>query len=337
MTVRVTGVSAAGEKILTEAKELSFIAGDGEVCDVLEGTVIYMKVGEEALVRCESSEACVGGLLNLPAGLETPIMIQLSVLRFDKALEKWDLDSTGRLARARSRRAIAAELFKKGRTRLSAQHYESAAELFSQLDFFPTEDRSEAAELRRICWLNQAMCVLRMGNMKSVITLCDKVLTEDPTNPKARFRRAKARLEQKEYEGAVEDLNRLLEVEPNSTDGQKLLREAKRLWKKSDERQASTFAKMCGGFGSMPERTDRRDDDIVAMPDIEAEYAKIAQRHGIAFPPKATPESQSAPAQLPPETSGNNADASEMACTGETADVEMTGAEAVAASAGDAC
>jgi len=259
---------------------------------------------------------------------------------FRQGFGKWDLDSAGRLARARLRRATAAELFKKGRTRLTAQHYENTAELFSQLDFFPTEERPEAAELRRICWLNQAMCMLKMGNMKSVITLCGKVMSEDPDNPKARFRRAKARLEQKEYDGAIEDLNRLLEIEPTSTDGQKLLRDAKRLWKKNNERQASTFAKMCGGFGSMPERTDRRDDDIVAMPDLEAEYAKIAQRHGIVLPPKGTPGAPVNQSEVPPaSTSGNNDDAPndrDYACTGDSVDVEMVGSAATTAPAGEA-
>merc|ERR1712151_760651 len=51
-----------------------------------------------------------------------------------------------------------------------------------------------------------------------------------------------------------------------------------------------TFAKMCAGFGTMPERTDRRDDALVVMPDLDQEYAKIAQEHGLPVRSKAKPD-----------------------------------------------
>merc|ERR1712113_1339120 len=45
---------------------------------------------------------------------------------------------------------------------------------------------------------------------------------------------------------------------------------------------------MCNAFGDMPERTDRRDDELVVMPDIEQEAIDIALKHGLPMPQRAS-------------------------------------------------
>merc|ERR1712205_279034 len=106
-----------------------------------------------------------------------------------------------------------------------------------------------------------------MRNWKSARSLCDDVLKEDPCSSKALFRRGSAQLELKEYDKAINDLSRLLELEPSSAEGRKLLRQAKRVKKETDKRQSPVFSRMCDALGQMPERTDRRDDDIFEMPE----------------------------------------------------------------------
>ncbi|CAE8635758.1 unnamed protein product, partial [Polarella glacialis] len=92
----------------------------------------------------------------------------------------------------------------------------------------------EARELGRVAKLNRAACLLKLGDFKTVKDLCSQVLKEDPCNPKALFRRSKAQVSLKEYSAAIEDLERLLQVEPESSEGQKLLKEVRLLQKKND-------------------------------------------------------------------------------------------------------
>merc|ERR1712070_410964 len=107
-----------------------------------------------------------GGLLGLPEGLEPPIMIHIELLSFERVPEKWDLNSSQRLERARDRKAVATELFKRGRIRLACQHYENIAGFFTALDFFKAGDeQKQALELRRVAKLNRAMCMLKLGGM----------------------------------------------------------------------------------------------------------------------------------------------------------------------------
>mmetsp|Transcript_178760 Transcript_178760/g.567238 ORF Transcript_178760/g.567238 Transcript_178760/m.567238 type:complete len:594 (-) Transcript_178760:358-2139(-) len=286
----VKSVSANGEKVLQDSRELVFTAGDGEVCDAIDGSVIGMRRGDEAMLRCESVEACTGGLLDLPSSMETPIMIHVAVLSFGTAKEKWDLSSAERIQRGRARKEIAASLFKAGRIRFAAHHYEAIADLFVKLEFFSVEEQKEAAELRRVANLNRAMCLLKMGKLDIVKDLCTSVLKEDASNPKALFRRAKAQIGLREYPEAISDLERLLEVEPASTEGRTLLRETKRLRKQSDSKDSFTFAKMVSGLGDMPERTDRMEDDLVVMPNIDEEFEKLARQHGLPIRAKKAEE-----------------------------------------------
>uniref|UniRef100_A0A7S1QGR4 Peptidylprolyl isomerase n=1 Tax=Alexandrium catenella TaxID=2925 RepID=A0A7S1QGR4_ALECA len=322
--VRVNSATANGEKVIKEPKEFSFTAGDGDVCDAIEGSVLEMRATEEAILRCECSEAVAGGLLGLPDGLEVPVMIHLVVLAVEKVPEKWDLDGEARIARGRARRELAADLFKQGRIRLACHHYELIADLYAALDFFKAEERLVASDLRRIAQLNRAMCMLKFGNMPLVKELCTKVLKEDNSNPKALFRRAKASVALREFPEAIEDLERLLEVEPSSGEGRSLLREARRLRKQSDTHCSKTYAKMCQGLGQLPERDDRRDDDVVVMPDLEKEYSQIAQKHGIVLPKRAA---------RPPQEPQQDASAAGEAAAGEAAPEAAPEAEAAPAAA----
>jgi len=323
--VRVISATAGGEKVLSEAREFSFTAGNGEVCDALEGSVIDMKEGEEAILRCSSSAAVSGGLLGLPEDLEPPIMIHVAVVSFEKVLEKWDLESAGRIERGRARKEVATELYKRGRIRLACHLYELIAELFMALDFFKVDDQPEAAELRRVAQLNRAMCMLKMGNMKTVKELCTSVLKEDTASPKALFRRAKAQIALREYSEAIADLQRLLEVEPSNNEGKLLLREAKRLRKQNDEHQSKTFAKMCNGLGQLPEREARSDNEVVVMPDLEQEYAKLVGQHGLSVP-RRPPRKQEAetPKSETPEVSAPEAETPEVETPQAQGDPEAT-------------
>jgi len=203
----------------------------------------------------------------LPERLDVPVLIQCKMLRFQRVLDKLDMKDFQRIDRCRERKSVATELFKRGRIRLASHHYELITNFFSQAELFRSgEDQDAGKELRRVSRLNQAMCMLKLRNWKMARSLCDLVIKEDPCNAKALFRRGTAVLEMKDYDKAIADFSRLLEVEPASADGRKLLQQAKRAKKDTDKRQTPVFSRMCDALGTLPEPT-RKDDDVVCMPD----------------------------------------------------------------------
>eukprot|EP00435_Cladocopium_sp_Y103_P028268 s79_g7.t1 len=279
--VRVLTVTSNGEKVSSRPFEVSFVAGDGEVCDAMEGAVLGLKEGDELMLRV-MEPACCEGLIQQETPLEAPVMVHFTVLQLQQVPEKWDLSPPERLERAAARRQLAGRLFQAQRVRLAAKHYQEIASFLARPEDFK-EQRAEALELRRVAFLNEAACMLQLGEMSHVKDLCDKVLKEEPEQPKALFRRAKALLVLKEHQAAVEDLQRLKEVDPTNVAGQRLLREAKEELRKQDRASSKTYSKMCAGLGDFPEdlRAQSPGKSLVEAPDLEEEYAKLSRETGV--------------------------------------------------------
>ncbi|XP_054640757.1 mitochondrial import receptor subunit TOM34 isoform X2 [Dunckerocampus dactyliophorus] len=72
---------------------------------------------------------------------------------------------------------------------------------------------------------NRALCYLSLRQFHDAIRDCDEALNIDGANVKALYRRAQAHKELKDMKACMDDLRKLLEVEPTNTAGIKLLRE----------------------------------------------------------------------------------------------------------------
>jgi tetratricopeptide (TPR) repeat protein len=67
-----------------------------------------------------------------------------------------------------------------------------------------------------VVYSNMGACHLKNGNYKRAIEVCDTALKHDPTNVKAKFRRAQAKLAEGNLAGAEADLNDLGEKGTNT-------------------------------------------------------------------------------------------------------------------------
>ncbi|CAE7207127.1 FKBP70, partial [Symbiodinium necroappetens] len=100
-------------------------------------------------------------------------MVHMEVLSVQAVKAKWDMTSDERLERGKLRREQAGQLFRRGRVRLAAAHYETVGSLVLRPEDFQ-EKREEATELRRVAYLNQAACLLQLGEAAKVKELCGK-------------------------------------------------------------------------------------------------------------------------------------------------------------------
>ena len=57
VALRLLSATCGGQVALKDV-ELSFVAGDGEVCDALEGAVLGLREGDEAMLRVLDVKAC---------------------------------------------------------------------------------------------------------------------------------------------------------------------------------------------------------------------------------------------------------------------------------------
>lgn len=265
VTMQVKVVVADTETV-REQQDISFRVGDGEVCDALECATLEMRRKEEAYVRCMQPDWCSGGVLNLPKNLAPPILIHVLLVDFTAMKDRWEMDDGERIERCRVQRERAAALYKSGRIRLAAHHYDVMASFFEAVSHFrDPEDQKAGKELRRLAQLNRAQCALRLGDPRQAKTLCTTVLKEDGASTKALFRRASASIDLKEYNEAIIDLQRLLDIEPG-TEAQQLMRKARRFMQEADKKQMPVYSKMCNALGTLPER-ETVTRPLASMPD----------------------------------------------------------------------
>ncbi|KAM7421909.1 hypothetical protein PAMA_010130 [Pampus argenteus] len=79
---------------------------------------------------------------------------------------------------------------------------------------------------------NRALCYLSVKQYRDAVSDCDEALMIDSSNIKALYRRAQAHKELQNINACVDDLNRLLKVEPKNTAAEKLLQEVQKKKKK---------------------------------------------------------------------------------------------------------
>ncbi|KAG7272051.1 hypothetical protein CRUP_025988 [Coryphaenoides rupestris] len=99
-------------------------------------------------------------------------------------------------------------------------HFQKAVDKYSQsLKLNPTEITT---------YTNRALCYLSVKQYREAVRDCDAAVAMDGGNIKALYRRAQAHRELKDSKACVEDLNRLLRVEPNNLAALKLLQEVQK-------------------------------------------------------------------------------------------------------------
>lgn len=86
----------------------------------------------------------------------------------------------------------------------------------STFDSFEPELKTKAQEILLAGNLNLAMCHLKLLNYIDAQRYCDKALEFDEKNEKGLFRRGQAYIGQMEFEVAMRDFAKLLEIDPNN-------------------------------------------------------------------------------------------------------------------------
>eukprot|EP00927_Polykrikos_kofoidii_P015697 TRINITY_DN17011_c0_g1_i1.p1 TRINITY_DN17011_c0_g1~~TRINITY_DN17011_c0_g1_i1.p1 ORF type:complete len:419 (-),score=104.30 TRINITY_DN17011_c0_g1_i1:109-1365(-) len=107
-----------------------------------------------------------------------------------------------------------------GNAAVSQQDWDAARRRYDcgveQLFFCSPYTCDEHLRLLSALRLNQALCASHVGNHEEVVQLCGDVIQLDPSNVKARFRRATALGELEDYDLALDDLSILSVLQPDT-------------------------------------------------------------------------------------------------------------------------
>jgi len=183
------------------------------------------------------------GCNQLPqAGDEVTVTVHLH--SFERGKDIWTLTDQERLDLARHHKEQGSALFKTGWYRGASLRYSKCIQYLvgaADSEKHPDDEslgecRKEIQSLRTTALLNLAACHLRFERHHMVIQTCSLVLEVDPRNTKGWYRRAKAQLGMKDFEGARSDLEKARELEP----GNQAIAD---LWRTVEQQEAMQRAK----------------------------------------------------------------------------------------------
>jgi len=191
-SVRITveaAADAAGSAVpgFVGSRELKFVAGDGEVCDALEHLVVHMVQGERAIAICSEPAMCADGQLGLEglaSATEGKVSLTVQLHEFDNGKAGWEMSGEEKVAYAAQRKEVGTRLFKAQRYGLALERFKTTAEFLRSYATVP----EGGDELIRLCDLNKAACMLKLGDHYGAKAACKTVLVHDPDNIKALFR-----------------------------------------------------------------------------------------------------------------------------------------------------
>ncbi|CAE8616357.1 unnamed protein product [Polarella glacialis] len=154
------------------------------------------------------------------------------------------LPANERLDYAKDRKEAGSRFFKRGCSEAALERYSLAAELLGHIDDIKDSSQNkEAKEVRTLCELNAAACLLKLENWRGAEAVCSAVLRQNPDNEKALFRRAKALLAQGDGPRAQVDLRKVLDANPGNGEARQMLQEARREGR-GTAREKKVYAKM---------------------------------------------------------------------------------------------
>jgi Tfp pilus assembly protein PilF/FKBP-type peptidyl-prolyl cis-trans isomerase 2 len=257
VTLRIHAITDGdGEPIagFSGPRDISFTAGSGETCDALESAAPEMKKGEVAEVTCTVPSKCIDvdlGLTDVKA-VPAKVIFKLEMVEFKKSSkELWSLSGEEKYLISMARKEMGGSLFKAKRFELALNKYRKVTEMLNNTDKMSQDCKQRAAELKHVAEMNKAACYLQLGDPTSALSICNTIIQADRNNVKALLRRAKAHFSRGEHVEAEKDLERVLELEPETAEAKTLLPQVKRAQKVADKASGSTFAKMCQGLGKV--------------------------------------------------------------------------------------
>ncbi|PKI56673.1 hypothetical protein CRG98_022923 [Punica granatum] len=82
---------------------------------------------------------------------------------------------------------------------------------------------TSSVELRSICHANRGICFLKLGKNEDTVKECTKALELNPKYVKALLRRAEAQEKIENFEEAIADMKKILELDPSNDQARKAI------------------------------------------------------------------------------------------------------------------
>ena len=228
-----------------------FHTGEAQVIAAWDKGVSTMSKGEVADFVCRADYAFGESGKPPQVAPDTAVKYEIELLSYQEpARELWEMSPADKLEEALRLKAAGAEAFKASEWAAALSKYREAASL---LDGFAapellfserTMTEQQAHTTLVACWLNEAMCDLKLDDAHAAEAACGRVLALEPENVKALFRRGTALTNLSQFGAARRDLKEANRLDPSS-------KEIRAMWETCKQREASSKQQGDAIFGKM--------------------------------------------------------------------------------------
>lgn len=252
--VRIT-VARQDERLPLESrlvhgpKEHSWSAGSGARCQLLELTLLSMRLGERCIVSStEGALYADDGLGIRHDSSDAGVEFVLEFKEQEPCLRPAKRDREAALRWAEEQKDSAAKQLQQGRFQLALRKYQAICEELAELGLDRDHDHGAKGPLAKLVFaaqLNCTACLLRLERWQAADRICTEVLVQEADNVKALFRRGQARLKLGHIPLAEEDFVRAQDLEPGN---QEIVRALAGCRKREDQKaeRAEQLAKQRG-------------------------------------------------------------------------------------------
>jgi peptidylprolyl isomerase len=247
----------------TRGKEFKFTLGQGNVIKGWDQGFASMRKGEQAILRCRADYAYgdSGAGDKIPAGATLDFDVEL--LGFGpKKKEKWQMSRDEKIAEATKLKEAGTVAFKDSRFAEAAGLYLEAVEYL--------DNNLEGGDTLYVqCYLNAAQANINLKNYADANANASAALAKDPDNVKALYRRGLAKIHMGSPEEALEDLKRVLELDPTNNAAKA---EAQKAKKAIQDAKAKTKAAFSNVFSKVSMYDDK---PAPIVPGLSADNPKV--------------------------------------------------------------
>lgn len=243
---------AEGAQEIAAAKDFQATIGETDLPRGLEDALKSMKKGESAVVLvaarvAATTPAGATALFEVPAaGVEFQYVLTLHEMI---KVRPWEFAGAAKVAEGVRRKDEGNAYFKAGRWAHARGKYKRALE-FVEHEFVEQEGgvgeahKAEARKLTAVVLTNLAQVELNAGAPKDCVTQCDKALGIEPASVKALFKRGKARFVLGDWDEAVADFKRVLELDASNVDAQRELAAVQETVRAHNQKQKQLYSKL---------------------------------------------------------------------------------------------
>ena len=214
----------------------SFKVGAAHLIKGINIAVTQMAVGEKALFKLPKE---LTGYKKSKGYQQDGLTLEIELISCEEhEPDRFDLEDQERLPFALKYKQSGTEYYREGNLEAALERFQKALDTIEWVT-----GHEETTQVKVALLFNVVLLLAKTGRLMEAVDKGNWVVNMAPENPKSYFRRGNVLFQMEEYDKAILDFKKGLELEPSNTSLKKSLKEAKKLKREFIQKNCDMFSK----------------------------------------------------------------------------------------------